>query len=385
MKKSLIALAALAAVSAASAQSSVSITGNLDFAASSSTGTAAQTNGKTIATSTGTSSTSVLRFIAVEDLGGGMKATAQYAFDPRTVANDGAGVTNNGGASTTTGTLGNTTTALGRDEMFLGLSGGFGNVRLGSPNSIGLGSHSTSSPLGTGIGSGYTANGVAATMTNSYVQTRYNRSARYDSPSIGGFTASALYAPGGDEAAIAAATPATAGANTALTIPNARKATELGLAYANGPLNIAYAYVAQDAQTNATGFYAAAATSTNTAKTSVNMLNASYNLGDTTVYAGMHSGDILKATAAVAPTATKGYRLAVKHTMGNIDLIGQYTEVSSRAATATVDTTVKITGLRADYNLGKTAALYLGFENQDTGAATLNTHKIASIGLRKSF
>jgi predicted porin len=363
----------------------------LDFAASSSTGSAAITNGKTIATTTGTSSTSVIRFIAVEDLGGGMKATAQYNFDPRTLANDSTGVTNNNGANVTTGALGNTVTGLARDEMFVGLSGGFGNLRLGSPNAIGLGSHGDSSPLGTGIGSGYTANGLSGSMTNSYVQTRYNRSARYDSPTIAGFTASALYAPGGDEAAVAAATTTTtvstytAGTQTALTIPNARQATELGLAYANGPLKVSYAYVAQAAQTNATGFFAVAASSVNTAKTNVSMLNANYNLGATIVYAGFNSGDILKATATAAPTATKGYRVAVKHTIGAFDLIGQYTTQNSRTAAQTADVKAKVTGMRADYNLSKTAAVYVGYENHDNGAATANTHKVASMGLRKSF
>jgi predicted porin len=392
MKKSLIALAALAVVSAASAQSSVTISGNLDFAASSSSGSAAITNGQTIATSTGVSSTSVIRFIAVEDLGGGLKATAQYNFDPRTLSNDSGAVTNNtasNGSTTAGNSLGATFTGLQRDEIFIGLSGDFGNVRLGSPNSIGLGAHGDSSPLGTGIGAGYTANGKAATMTNSYVQTRYNRSARYDSPTISGFTASALYAPGGDEVAVANTTPASlaGGTNAALTIPNARQATEFGLAYANGPLKVSYAYVAQAAQANGTGWYGttgAGTTTLSTSKTNVSMINANYNLGATTLYAGWNKGDALTATAALAPTATKGYRLAVKHTIGAFDLIGQYTTQDSTTA-ANVVAKAKVTGLRADYNLSKTTAVYVGYENHDSGASSANIHKVVATGLRKSF
>jgi len=396
MKKSLIALAALAVVSAASAQSSVTVSGNLDFAASSSSGTVTtMSNASTVSTNIGASSTSVIRFIAVEDLGGGLKATAQYNFDPRTLANDSGAVTNNiGNANTAAGSsLGATFTGLQRDELFVGLSGAFGNVRLGSPNSIGLGAHGDSSPLGTGIGAGYTANGVSGTMTNSYVQTRYNRSARYDSPTIAGFTASAMYAPGGDEVAVTATSTALAGgANAALTIPNARKATELGLAYANGPLKVSYAYVAQDAQTNATGWYAnvgtVAANTLSNAKTNVSMLNGNYTLGNTVLYAGWNSGDILKApaAAATAPTTTKGYRLAVKHTIGAIDLIGQYTTQDSKVGGTAAAVKAKVTGLRADYNLSKTAAVYLGYENYDSGAnTTANIHKVSSLGLRKSF
>ncbi len=358
----------------------------MDFAASSSSGNNG-TNGQTISTNNGASTTSVLRFIAVEDLGGGLKATAQYNFDPRTLANDSGAVTNNSAANNTTGALGATFTGLQRDEMFVGLSGGFGNLRLGSPNSIGLGAHGDSSPLGTGIGAGYTAYGVSGTMTNSYVQTRYNRSARYDSPSFAGLTASVLYAPGGDEAAVAATTAATAGSMTALNFPNSRQATELGLAYVNGPLKVSYAYIAQDAQVNSTGWYAAASSTQSTSKTNVSMINANYKLGDTTLYAGWNKGDALKAptAATTAPTSTQGYRVAVKHTIGAFDLIGQYTTQDSKAGGTAAAVKAKVAGLRADYNLSKTAAVYAGYEDYDSGASTNNKHKITSIGLRKSF
>ena len=87
MKKTLVALAALAAT-ASFAQSSVTITGNLDFAYSNTTGTSLTNNGTTFATTTGTGSTSVINLDAIEDLGGGMKATVHYGLDPRTLAND---------------------------------------------------------------------------------------------------------------------------------------------------------------------------------------------------------------------------------------------------------------------------------------------------------
>lgn len=182
MKKTLIALAALAAT-ASFAQSTATISGNLDFASVNVGGTQAASKGSTVTTGFGTATTSVLRFIAVEDLGGGMRATAQYNFDPRSLANDALGNTLNSATAPTA----NTTTGLSRDELFVGLSGGFGNIRLGSPNSIGLNAWQPSSSLGTGIGSGYTGAGRAGTMSNSFVQTRYSRSVRYDSPVMGGF------------------------------------------------------------------------------------------------------------------------------------------------------------------------------------------------------
>jgi len=364
MKKSLIALAALAAT-AAFAQSSVTLSGNLDFAYGNVSGTQAGIKGSTVSTSNGlVSSTSVIRITAVEDLGGGMKATAHYGIDPRAVANDGAAFTN------TTDATKNTMTAFSKDELFVGLAGGFGNIRLGSPNSIGLRSHLDSSPLGTGIGAGYTAGGVAGSMTMLYSGIRYNRSVSYDSPNFNGFTVSALYAPGNDQPQVAA--------TTALGIPNARETTELGIRYSNGPLNVSFVNIAQTAQTNGTGWYAGGATPlANAVKTSVNAINGNYKLGATTLYAGYVDGDAL----AAAKTAIKGYRVAAKHSIGAVDLIAQYTELKVGAT----EVKNKVTGLRADYNLSKTAAAYVGYEDNDNGAATANTRKVASVGLRKSF
>ena len=129
MKKSLIALAALAAT-ASFAQSTVTLSGNLDFAVGNVSG---NSKGTTVSTRDVTSSTSVIRITAVEDLGGGMKATVLYGLDPRHLSND------NGAAASNT---------FGRDELFVGVSGGFGNIRLGSPNSIGVTTFLTASPLG---------------------------------------------------------------------------------------------------------------------------------------------------------------------------------------------------------------------------------------------
>ena len=374
MKKTLIALAVLAVSGAAIAQSTVTISGNLDFAASSTGGTQAASKGSTIATTTGTSTTSVFRFIAVEDLGGGMKATAQYNFDPRTLANDAtANTLNVSGAPTA-----NTTTGLSRDELFVGLSGGFGNIRLGSPNSIGLNAWQPSSPLGTGIGSGYTGGGVATTMTNSFVQTRYSRSVRWDSAVMNGFQVAVLYAPGNDE--VAAGT-------TAQRIPNNRQATEFGLRYAAGPLTVAYANVAQAAQTNATGWYSST-TLVNAKKTAANILSASYTMGATTLHAGMNSGDRLAAFSAADGSAvdSKGSSIGITHNIGAIGLMASYRTQEAKSGTAGAAVKASVAGFRADYNLSKTAAVYAGYEKFDNGVnTTTNETTIASVGLRKSF
>jgi predicted porin len=414
------------------------LSGNLDFAGANVGGTQLWAKGSTVSTTVGTASTSVINIRAVEDLGAGMKVTAHYGLDPRLLANDSLSATNNVGAVTNSGAqvcaapntaattsaacvLGtvnvsqNTPTGLARDEVFVGIEGAYGNVRLGSPNSIGLNSFQVASPAGTGIGSGYTGGSSAGTMTNSFVNTRYNRSVRWDSPVIAGFTAAVLYAPGNDQTAsvtaatisssTGAVTPAVPVANL---IPNARKSTELGLRYDNGPLSVSYANIVQADQINATGFYANASNS-KAVKTSANLLNASYNLGATTLYAGWNNGDRLGVIGSASATATtnvpsKGSRFGIKHTMGNIDLIAQQTIQQALGVTGISSTTAgaagystdtlkaKVTGFRADYNMSKTAAVYVGYEKYDTGAAyaasaltSTGDRSLTSIGLKKQF
>jgi len=453
MKKTLVALAAVSAVSAF-AQSTVTLSGNLDFAGANVGGTQAWAKGQTVSTTVGVASTSVINIRAVEDLGGGMKVTAQYGIDPRLVANDSAGLTNasanvssrygttgclpNTNASGTAGTgsatactLGNvnvssnTNTAIGRDELFVGIEGGFGNLRLGSPNSIGLNTFQNGSPLGTGIGSGYTGGGTSGTMTNSFVQTRYSRSVRWDSPAMSGFTLSAMYIPGNDQAAtttIPSTVTITSAVNGAQTVGasvpnanlilNARAASEVGLRYTQGPLTVAYANISQDVQINSTGWYANGSSTTGE-KTNAQFLTASYafNGGNTTVYAGWNDGDRLAPLGAAGGTAaggnatvtSKGNRMAIKHTMGPIDLMASQTTQEALGVTGTATgtgaaayttgvITAKVNGLRADYNLSKTSAVYVGYERYLTGAAYTNTaltttgdRTITSMGLKKQF
>ena len=383
------------------AQSTVTLTGNIDVAGSNSTGTQLITTGKTFSTTTGTSSTSVIKLTVVEDLGGGMKVTGLYGLDPRTLANDSYGVTLNTGATGAGAngkTLGNTATGLARDEFYVGLSGDFGNVRLGAANSIGLETTGASSPLGTATGSGYAPN--SGVGMNSIVNTRYSRSIRFDSPTIAGFTASVQYAPGND---VATATPVavTAGDSTALGIVNARKTTEIGLKYANGPLNVSIASIKQAEQTtNKTGWYSGALTQA-LAETSATVWAASYALPtNTTVYIGGNSGDRLASVASTVGAAvkSKGNRVAVKQTVGQWDLIAQHTTQTAAGIDAATgkydqaDVKAKITGATALYNLSKTAATYVAYEKFDTGmtyatavAGATGDRKIVSIGLRKQF
>jgi predicted porin len=247
---------------------------------------------------------------------------------------------------------------------------------------LGLEAAGVASPLGTGVGSGYAA--VSGTMMNSVVQTRYNRSVRYDSPVMAGFTAAIQYAPGNDEVAVDAVAVAT-------QIPNARKTTELGLKYANGPLNVSLVNIKQAAQTNKTGYYSG--TQVALAETSATILGANYKMADTTVYFGYNTGDRLAVGVATTGAAaqSKGTRMAIKQTIGQFDVMAQQTTQDVTGVSTAADVKSTVTGLRADYNLSKTAATYIGYEKWDTKMAidaakgTGGDRKIVSIGLRKSF
>jgi len=388
MKKTLVALAAIASVSAF-AQTTVSITGNLDFAGARFGGTMSGQKGTTFTTGNGTASTSAINFTATEDIGGASKITAFYGLDPRTLSNDGLSSTNVNG-STTTGANSVTVTGLGRHEAYIQASGDFGSLKVGAPNAMGLDANGMGNPLGTGIGSGYAAN--SNTLVNRSIVTRYSRSARFDSPVMNGFSAHLLFAPGGDQANLDAGTAiATYGA---FQFPNARRATEVALRYSNGPVNVMAVNIRGAAMTNVAGYYSVTnelSLTSLVAATNYNTVAANYKLGDTTIYTQMGSGGSINVPKVAASIASdKLSRYGVKHTMGAVDLSVNYTKVQTAAAGVASDIHT-VTGFNGTYNLSKTSAVYLGYENYNSGTVgvvtntTSGTRTITSLGLRKSF
>lgn len=120
MKKTLIAAAALTA--AAGAMADVMVTGTIDATLRMSDNGAAKT---TQVGRDGSGTTGVI-FKVSEDLGDGLKAVGLYEHDFNfqsggTQRADGA---SNGNAASNDGT----------GERFVGLEGGFGSIKLGSPN-----------------------------------------------------------------------------------------------------------------------------------------------------------------------------------------------------------------------------------------------------------
>ena len=386
MKKTLVALAAIASVSAF-AQTTVSITGNLDFAGARFGGTHSGQKGTTFTTGNGTASTSAINFTATEDIGGGNKITAFYGIDPRTFANDSTTSSNVVG-STTTAANGVTVTGLGRHEAYVQASGGFGSLKVGAPNAMGLDANGMGNPLGTGVGSGWAAN--SNTLVNRSANARYSRSARFDSNVMNGISAHVLFAPGGDQVNID-----TGDAYAAFQFPNARRATEVALRYSNGPLNLMAVNIRGAAMANATGYYSVtsnAAIVNAVAATNYNTVAANYTLGNTIIYTQMGSGGSINApTAAAALASDKLSRYGVKHTMGAVDMSVVYTKVMTSALGTSGTINQIATGFNGTYNLSKTSAVYLGYEKYDSGTVGVTTNTssgtrtITSLGLRKSF
>ena len=199
--KELFALATLAAVSGtAFAQSSVTLTGKLRFAY----GTQTASNGGVLSGVGVTDGDLVAT--AVEDLGGGLKATATTAFVTR----------------------GRDTSITGRDAS-LSLAGGFGTVTIGAieaGNGL-LGLTTAGGPTYIGLDAGaHSATGMGTATVGVLAGASNTDILRYTTPVMNGFTAS-----------IGAFDTTTQGG--AQSTAAKQDSQVLGFNYANGPLSAA--------------------------------------------------------------------------------------------------------------------------------------------------
>lgn len=221
MKKSLIALAALSAfATAAQAQSSVTVYGVVDagYATSSTSyGAGLEVNQKAVgglhsANGTGTLSGSRLGFRGTEDLGGGLKANFVYEFG----INYSAGGSATSADASATDAVATNTTGIGNVRQgWAGLSGGFGDVRIGTHNSLAKDATESIDP-----NAGVTLTGVVAQL--GLAVTRPTNSITYFSPKMGGFQFQAQYDEGES--------------NTSTTVGKDNYGSAFALTYAAGPI-----------------------------------------------------------------------------------------------------------------------------------------------------
>ena len=349
MKKTLVALAALAAT-AAFAQSTVTIKGTVDaaYVNTTTTSTATAGDGKSSTTNlqNNKQGTSQVTFLGEEDLGGGLKALFLYEgdFDATNSATGGGhNLGNNGG------------------EVYVGMSGGFGSIKLGSPNTPSLTAQGARTPFGTKTGGGF--NGVSGTG-----HVRQSSSMVYASPNFSGFSAAiGVTTPTAAVAAVAAAAPTATKDGTAGTaaVASNTAAIDIGLNYANGPLSVNYSNF--DLNT-----------------TTQNNLAVSYTFGPAKVTVGYFNED----TGGAAPTKTNGMNLALAYGItSNINLLANYGKLNDdTAANAAAPKDKSIGALGLQYVMSKRTSVYARYVNEGfDNAATTQNIKTTLVGLQHNF
>jgi len=390
MKKTLVALAALAATGAF-AQSSVTISGQLDagLAISTSTTGLASTN-----LNGGQYGASRLRFVGVEDMGGGSKINFLLEMQP--------GMSNGG----TSGS------GLFNRGAWLSMSGGWGEMRLGRQGTTTIGVVCTIDQSGcyggffgggllfsgsgsianntnpwfaanptrggagqavSTIGGGFTsqATGVAAgTNTNNGATagttgqdvTRVVNGVTYLSPNFGGFTAQAQYAFGG--VAGAAGDGATTG---------------LQAMYANGPISAGFAW------SNAGG--TAASPNTGTLMT----LGGVYNFGMIGLGLGYQKEGAATNGSAFAVNFTDAQAVGVT-IMGNLGAFKPYIKFGNRSVSGGTfgsGTVAQMVNIGTTYALSKRTNIYADYVTDtapgQTGVLAGTNPTQLGLGLQHTF
>jgi predicted porin len=294
MKKSLLALAVLSAFTgAASAQSSVTLSGAIDLGV-------VRENGAWTMRTAGSSRTN-FTLSGSEDLGGGMRAffLANHRF------------------SAATGQINAPQVATGNAtfwrQAWVGLGGGFGDVRLGKMLMPLQDFNGNFDPFGTDtVGSTHTG-GLNATV-------RSTNTIYYRSPSLGGLQL---------HAAIAAAENQISGECGSCVPLNAERNTGLGVAYGAGPLRVSLAWDRNSADQKTVGLYGA------------------FNAGFADLMAQYEKGD---RNAAQGGDSLGRWSIGAKVPMGQSVIKVGYTKWS--------DEEVSKFGLGLDYNLSKRTQLY---------------------------
>lgn len=244
MKKSLIALAVLAASGVASAQSTVTLYGLADVYLGStkvkSTVGGLSTSLRQTVVDSGGFNTSRFGFKGSEDLGGGLKANflLEAGYDISTGAANNYTSPFNTAVSATNPTGFQTSNAIFGRQSWVGLSGGFGEVKLGKMWTP------YDEVKGSGAGA-FDANifapANAVWLSNTY-QDRPGNSIYYSTPNISGFSAAASYSFGENKTNAVGAIPA----------QDAGKIVSANVQYAAGPFGLALSHQRQEANGNAT-------------------------------------------------------------------------------------------------------------------------------------
>lgn len=336
MKKSLLALAVLGTVGVAHAQTAIVIDGSID--------TAIQyrqqaVGSNTLGLASSQRNTNYIGISGTEDIGGGLKGIFQIR-------------TNYGSdASSTTGTN------VGDQNVWLGLQGGFGTVKLGrdlNPQFLQVSAYST-------FGTGFLNN--RNSMNSGSVDARWNNSVQYVTPSLAGFGLQVMVAPRNENTTALG----TAGA-TNFTVNSGYTAAQLAgfgmpvsarLTYGAGPASAGLAVTRNGSAGPDT----------------VWNLGGSYNFGVATVKAqyerdnNTRGAGFLNGAALGATDVKNAWLVAAEGGIPGTAVVlrAQY---AKRNTATLISPFEKAYGVGADYNLSKRTVAYLYYGKYDLGAAT---------------
>jgi len=347
MKKSLLALAVLGAFAgAASAQSSVTIYGKIDLGIAKSneartTGTA--TTGSFLAGAPDSDKAvmqqgarSRLGFRGTEDLGAGLKGNfnIEHSF-----------TADNGVEAPQPPTVGGSGFW---SQSWIGLSGGFGEVRLGRDYSPVFYTAIMGDPFGFDTvgqaGAFHTYAGVATS--------RHNNQISYKTPSFGGLTAMVAFAP--SEGTV---TPGTT---------ERKNAIGANLMYAAGPLQVGFGFENSGNQATVSAAAGGVTTAAPASENKLYVLTAAYDLGFVRPIVQFSKGEADRGATEVADN--KNWLIGATAPLGGGELKALYTVLSRDIATgygAADD--IKKFGVGYHYPLSKRTKVYadLGTAKED--------------------
>jgi len=343
------------AATTAFAQSSVTVSGTFDPSVASQETTYGNNNKVSQQfVRNNSQGTSQITFKGTEDLGGGLKANFLFEndFDTRFDAY-GAVNSNTGVASTLSGGVktGGSNFGSNGGEQFLNLEGGFGKIALGAPNTPSLFSQSQN-PFGTKIG------GAFGVVNSGKVRT--NNTVMYSTPTMAGFTGHLAYS-----------FKTVVDANPAAAIPVVSDKTDIGLFYANGPLDVKFTSF----KTGATGATAATLEKTD------NNLTGAYDLGVAKLGAAYFTQ---KQTGNVDKEGTQVF--ATVPLSGALSLLASYSKVDDKTAT---NADAKMTAVGLKYTFSKMTSVYARYVDQTndniTAATAVKKQTTALFGMQTNF
>lgn len=356
MKKTLLALAAIAASSASFAQSTVSLYGLVDVSLESVKG-----QGTVTRVTSGNLSTSRIGLKGTEDIGGGTKANFNLES---TVGAD-------------VGTAGNTTYNKFWDRAaWVGLAGGFGDVRLGRIDSA-IGD------IAGNVLSAQAYDDFVLVNTRAGASAKYRRvdnAITYFLPTmVPGLTASLQYSTG------------TGNGTPAGEVPGSSEGKSYGLSvkYAAGPLSAGIGYLNAKDESAGTAV-------TDKANATLGYVGYDFGAAKVTAYYDAETRPTVGSTTDNRRLTLLGAKVAVPFTP-EFTLVAGLSTARNVLGHVAGDDNVQITTIKGIYSLSKRTSVYGMFTNVNNGAGTnasvlttptvandKTTHGIA-VGIRHMF